>query len=98
MAGVTAMAAGGEQTQSAHACDVSLGPRIDVGEDSGVWTPYLQGSNPYPYPIFSSLPRPFFSLFFFSGTPAQNSDFLPLPIWPLSPAHFSSKAPLPTPP
>ena len=37
MAGVTAMAAGGEQTQSAHACDVSLGPRIDVGEDSGVW-------------------------------------------------------------
>ena len=28
MAGVTAMAAGGEQTQSAHACDVSLGTRI----------------------------------------------------------------------
>ena len=28
MAGVTAMAAGGEQTQSAHACDVSLGARI----------------------------------------------------------------------
>ena len=27
-AGVTAMAAGGEQTQSAHACDVSLGARI----------------------------------------------------------------------
>ena len=30
MAGVTAMAAGGEQTQSAHACDVSLGARIRV--------------------------------------------------------------------
>ena len=30
MAGVTAMAAGGEQTQSAHACDVSLGARITV--------------------------------------------------------------------
>ena len=28
MAGVTAMAAGGEQTQNAHACDVSLGARI----------------------------------------------------------------------
>ena len=28
MAGVTAMAAGSEQTQSAHACDVSLGARI----------------------------------------------------------------------
>ena len=28
MAGVTAMAAGGEQIQSAHACDVSLGARI----------------------------------------------------------------------
>ena len=28
MAGVTAMAAGGGQTQSAHACDVSLGARI----------------------------------------------------------------------
>ena len=28
MAGVTAMAAGGEQTQSAHACDISLGARI----------------------------------------------------------------------
>ena len=28
MAGVTAMADGGEQTQSAHACDVSLGARI----------------------------------------------------------------------
>ena len=28
MAGVTAMAAGGEQTQSAHACDVSLRARI----------------------------------------------------------------------
>ena len=31
MAGVTAMAAGGEQTQSAHACDVSLGARIRCG-------------------------------------------------------------------
>ena len=30
MAGVTAMAAGGEQTQSAHACDVSLGARIHI--------------------------------------------------------------------
>ena len=29
MAGVTAMAAGGEQTQSAQACDVSLGARIE---------------------------------------------------------------------
>ena len=29
-AGVTAMAAGGEQTQSVHACDVSLGARIGV--------------------------------------------------------------------
>ena len=28
MAWVTAMAAGGEQTQSAHVCDVSLGARI----------------------------------------------------------------------
>ena len=28
MAGFTAMAVGGEQTQSAHACDVSLGARI----------------------------------------------------------------------
>ena len=28
MAWVTAMAAGGEQTQSAHACDVSLGARM----------------------------------------------------------------------
>ena len=30
MVGVTAMAAGGEQTQSAHAGDVSLGARIDT--------------------------------------------------------------------
>ena len=31
MAGVTAMAAGGEQTQSAHACDVSLGGKNTTG-------------------------------------------------------------------
>ena len=31
MAGVTAMAGGGEQTQSAHACDVNLGARIFRG-------------------------------------------------------------------
>ena len=28
MAGVTAIATGGEQTQSAHACDINLGARI----------------------------------------------------------------------
>ena len=54
-----------------------------------------RGSTPYPRPIFSlPTPTPLF-IYFFSGTPAQNSEFWP-PLWP--PRPFSSKAPLPPPP
>ena len=46
---------------------------------------------PHPAPIFSSPLRPHFFLFFFSGTPAQNSKFLPPPI-------FCQNPPYPVPP
>ena len=47
----------------------------------GVWTLYPWGSTPLPPPIvFLPTPAPFFS-FFFCGTLAQNSDFLPQPIF-----------------
>ena len=44
---------------------------------SGPPTPGIP--SPYPRPNFSSLPRPLFFPIFFSGTPAQNSDFLSQP-------------------
>ena len=47
---------------------------ITVGENRGVWTPYPRGSSPLSPPKFF-LPAPLFFLFFFRGTPAQNSDF-----------------------
>ena len=68
------------------------------GRTGGVWTPYPRGSTPIPpSKFFLPNPTPFFPLFFFSGTPAQNSDFCPrpAPIWPSPPAHFSLKATLP---
>ena len=55
------------------------------------------GPTPYPRPIFPPYPRPLFSLFF-SGTPAQNSDFSPPPrLFDPTPAHFHQKPPYPRP-
>ena len=58
----------------------------------GVPTPYPRGSTPYPRPFFfHPYPRPIFPyFFFFSGTPAQNSDF-PAP----RPSHPNPLAPVP---
>ena len=70
-----------------------------MGEDRGGSGPPTPGVQPpYPRPNFSPLtPPPFFPYFFFSGTPAPNSDFRPrpAPIWRSPPAHFSLKATLP---
>ena len=58
---------------------------------SGPPTPGVQC--PYPRPIFPSLPPPPFFPYFFSGTPAPNSDFFapaPHPYDPCRPAHFLS--------
>ena len=65
----------------------------NMGRGAGPPTPAIQP--PAPIHFFPPNPRPFFS--FFSGTPAQNSDFF-APPGPthLTPAHFSS--PLPPPP
>ena len=70
-----------------------------VGEDKGVWTLYHRGWTPLPPPNFFLPigPAPFFPIFF-SGAPAQNSDFSSPPPGHLTPAHFSSKTPLPPPP
>ena len=50
------------------------------GRTVGVWTPYPPGSSPYPRPIFSSLPRPPFFLFFFRVPPPQNKIFCLRPL------------------
>ena len=72
-------------------CYLQLQPS-NVGDDGGVWTLYPWGSTPLPPPIFSSQPpHPFFLLSFYGGTLAQNSDFLPPPI-------FCQKTPSPPPP
>ena len=56
MAGVTAMAAGGEQTQSAHACDVSLGARIITKNIRYLlWNRGFWCSLNNTYPIFLTL-------------------------------------------
>ena len=49
------------------------------GRTGDVWTPNPRGSTPPPCPaqFFPPYRRPIFSLFFFSGTPAQNSEFCP---------------------
>ena len=46
MAGVTAMAAGGEQIPSAHACDVSLGARIGREHGHHITLTMLTGTKP----------------------------------------------------
>ena len=51
----------------------------------------VQTLYPAHFFLILSYPRPIF----FIGYPAQNSDYLAMPISPLTPAHFSSKGPLP---
>ena len=64
------------------------------GRTRGSGPPTPPGSNPLPRPFFiPHTPAPIFS--FFSGTPAQNSDFLPPPR-PSDPRPFLVKSP-PTP-
>ena len=58
------------------------------GGGGGVWTPYPRGSNPLPPPnIFLPTPTPFFPFF---GLPRPQ-----ILIFSPTPAHFSSKDPLP---
>ena len=65
-----------------------------VGEDRGSGPPTPGFNPPTPAQIFPCYPRPlFFPLFFFSGTPVPNSNFLPPPIWP--PPIFRQKSPYP---
>ena len=84
-------------------CQISLPPQAchpSGGGQGGVWTPYSQGSTPYPAQIFPPYPCPLFSRFFFSGTHAQNSDFLPPPHAHLTPApcpFFVKSPPAPDP-
>ena len=71
------------------------------GRTGGVWTPYPWGSPPLPLPnFFVPTHAPFISLFFFQGTPAQNSDFLPPTPHPSDcrpPPIFCQKKPTPAP-
>ena len=72
----------------------NLGPiSVSVGENRGVWTPYPQGSTPYPCPFFSSLPRPLFFPYFSSGYPRPKLRFF---FFCSAPRPFSVKSP-PTP-
>ena len=93
---------GGHRTRLAavtldNMADGAVAASVSVREDRGVWTPYPQSSTPLPLPIFF-LPTlyPLFSPILFSGTPAQNSNFLPPPPpRPPDTRPFFVKAPLP---
>ena len=64
-----------------------------------IWVRLLgrsQLSNPSDLPCFHSTPTPFFTSIFSGGTPRQKLRLFPHAH--LTPAHFSSKAPLPPPP